>query len=350
MIRLYQITNYKSLGEQAIPLSALNLFTGVNSAGKTSAIHALLSSADNLADREHEHLAIARHLPSMTFNEVRNYLRNAKDFAISLFSGETEVTLEYTPADDALIKTRVKQRGIPSEEMREQLSENLYYLPAMRSGKLDETSINSDAEKNVLGLNAEFIIDYFQNHRNMLLEENLLRAETKTLEAQVNYWLSQMTGYRLTVNFDGSKYMVRFIGKGGKELMPFHVGTGVSYITQVIIVALAAPKNCLIIVENPEIHLHPSAQAAMIDFLSMIASTGRQVIVESHSDHIFNGIRRLLHAGMLQVEKVQVINFTQDGEGLTHATPVVLSQNGGIPNYVPGLFDQFDEDLDSILS
>ena len=75
MIQKYTIEDYKSFGQQDIELSALNLFSGKNSAGKTSAIQALLTAANNMEENECEHAIVYRHVPPMTFKEVRNYLR-----------------------------------------------------------------------------------------------------------------------------------------------------------------------------------------------------------------------------------------------------------------------------------
>lgn len=349
MIRQYVITNFKSIGEGKIELSSLNLFSGPNSAGKTSAIQALLSAIDNTRNIEGVHPIVSRHLLPTTFNEVRNYLMNAKSYTVSLRDEDNIVSLIFTPADDAMIKTSVRQKGVPNANLLDLAKGSVFYLPAMRTAKLDETTINTNPDRTSIGLNAEFIIDYFQNHHSDLLEDDLLSVETKTLDAQVNFWLQRLTGYSMNIAFDGSKYVVRFIGKGGKELMPCHVGTGVSYIAQVVMVCMATTRNSLIIVENPEIHLHPSAQATMIDFLTMISKTGRQIIVESHSDHIFNGIRRLLHSNIINTKEVNVTNFTQDDFGITHASTIQFNQNGGLLKYTPGLFDQFDDDLDSIL-
>ena len=82
----------------------------------------------------------------------------------------------------------------------------------------------------------------------------------------------------------------------------------------------------------------------------MIALSGRQVLVESHSDHVFYGIRRLLHKHTLLVGDVSVYNFVRDNDGLSYGSSVSLSQEGGIVNYVPGMFEQFDKDLDEILN
>lgn len=93
----------------------------------------------------------------------------------------------------------------------------------------------------------------------------------------------------------------------------------------------------------------PKAQADLIDFMAKIAKAGVQIIIESHSDHLFNGIRRLISQEKLALSDVAVYNFRQDGNGLTHAEPVEFTPQGGIQSYIPGMFEQFDIDLDAIL-
>ena len=76
-------------------------------------------------------------------------------------------------------------------------------------------------------------------------------------------------------------------------LRPTNIGFGISYALPIIIGALIAPKNSLLLVENPEAHLHPAGQSEIGKFLAEVASTGRQVIVETHSDHLLNGYKSL---------------------------------------------------------
>ncbi len=351
MLNKYKVKNYKSFKENDFELSQLNLFSGANSAGKSSAIQALLNAADNLRKETDTHKAVACHTPVVTFNETRNFITNAKNYEIDLTEGEKEVNLCFTPGDDAFKSINVGQDRKPSADLYTLLHHNLFYLPAMRTGRLDNSTLNPNAEQNPLGINGEYIIDFYQNNRNQLLPESLWAGkETKTLEGQVNLWLNKLTGYRLAVDLEGTQYRVKFETIGGKQIFPYHVGTGISFITEVIIVCLALPENSIIIIENPEIHLHPSAQADLINFLAMIAKAGRQVIIESHSDHLFNGIRRLLHKNEILLEDVRVYHFSRGEEGLTQGEQVALSQQGGIQNYIPGMFEQFDKDLDDILS
>lgn len=349
-IKEYKIHNYKSFKEGFFKLNRFNLFSGANSAGKSSAIQALLNAADNIKESKKPHRFIARHTPSVTFNEVRNFITNAKEFDVTLSTEKQQFRLNFTPCDDALINIEVMQSNEVDSDLYDLLHDNLFYLPATRTGRLSDSTINPNPDQNILGLNDEYIVDYYYNNRSNVLSTELIKdTSLKTLEGQVNFWLNKLTGYKLVVEMDGSQYKVKFETKNGKQLYPYHVGTGISFITGVIIVSLAMPANSIIIIENPEIHLHPAAQADLTDFLAMIALSGRQVLLESHSDHVFNGIRRLLHKHTLQVDDVSVYNFVRDQDGLSYGTFVTLSQEGGIVNYVPDMFEQFDKDLDEIL-
>lgn len=343
MLQKLIVKRFKSIENANLDLKRLNLFVGANSAGKSSAIQALMLALDNSEVGKKEEPCSMVHVRTSSFNEFRNYVLNAKSFEIQL----NDAIFDFKSRDDAMMQTMVSKTTDA-----EVASVNLLYLPAMRNADLSRTNINSAPRLNPLGKNGEYVIDYYYTHRTDVLPAELVFDKNlETLEGQVNYWLNRLTGYSMQVSMNGSEYQVYFEDSTHKKLLnPMHVGTGISFIAELLIVCLAAKKDDLIVIENPEIHLHPSAQAAIMDFLAMVAVNGNsQIIVESHSDHLFNGIRRLLHDKKLKIEDVSVYNFKRDGRGITAAQEVKLSQTGGIKEYIPGMFDQFDEDLDAIL-
>ena len=132
-------------------------------------------------------------------------------------------------------------------------------------------------------------------------------------------------------------------------MKPSHVGTGVSYIASVIVSALSCKKGSLFIIENPEIHLHPGAQSKLLEFLSFLAARGLQIIVETHSDHIFNGLRKSMKQKRISAEQERVYFFKLDEHYLSRPVFIKIDENGIIKNYEKGFFDQFDEDLDDLL-
>ena len=347
MIRELYIKNFKSIEEYRFGLKGLNLFVGPNSSGKSSVIQALLLACDNARTDSEQHKLVCKHMKTPSFKEVRNFVTNAKSYTVAI----DDVEMTFTPADDYLTGTMVKQSAGFEEERRNFLSGKVLYLPAARTYELSETGINQDSESNALGLWGEYVIDYFQNHKDDILPESVIKDRSSlTFSGQLNYWLWKLTGYGIQVQLDGAEYKVRYIGVGKKEIHPHHVGTGVSFITGVLIAGLASCLGGgLLLIENPEIHLHPSAQADILDFLSMIAVSGPEVMVETHSDHLFNGVRRLLCGGALAEKDVSVFNFRRADNGTSVITSIILNQYGGIDNDEPGLFDQFDKDLQAIV-
>ncbi|MBQ2883647.1 MAG: AAA family ATPase [Alphaproteobacteria bacterium] len=349
MLNKLSITAFKSIENADIILNKLNLFSGANSSGKTSAIQALLLGVDNLSEKGGSKMMNTIHLPALSFNETRNYIVNAKEYSISFSESDFNVSLFFKAADDSYVKTIVEQIGEPSESLLAKLTTNVLYLSAMRNADFNNSKINPRSE-NQLGLRGEYVIDFYQNHRQDLLPEPLIYYRgSKTLAGQVDYWLEKLTGYKLSVETDGSEYKVRYLTDQGKSLYPYNVGTGVSFITEVLIVCLASSIGGLVVIENPEIHLHPSAQADMLDFFTQVANAGVQIVLESHSDHFFNGIRRNIHNGKLSCKDVSVYNFVKGGDGITKACEIKLNPRGGLVNYTSGMFDQFDKDLDEML-
>lgn len=128
-----------------------------------------------------------------------------------------------------------------------------------------------------------------------------------------------------------------------------NIGTGVTYIAEVIISAFSCKAGDILIIENPEIHLHPSAQSKFVDFLTFIASCGVQIIVETHSDHIYNGIRKDIHQDLIDAEDVRIYFFKQNENGCSEPILIPINETGKATVNANGLFDQIKKDLDVIL-
>jgi predicted ATPase len=126
---------------------------------------------------------------------------------------------------------------------------------------------------------------------------------------------------------------------------PIHVGFGLTQVFPIVVAALSASEQDILLIENPEVHLHPAGQAEMGQFLADVARAGIQVIVETHSDHVLNGIRRSVKANRLPAEEI-VIHFfkPRSSEGPQVVSPT-LDSLGNIDTWPKGFFDQFDKDM-----
>ena len=130
---------------------------------------------------------------------------------------------------------------------------------------------------------------------------------------------------------------------------PVHTGFGLTQVLPIVAAALSADRDDLLLIENPEVHLHPAGQAAMGEFMAEVASAGVQVVVETHSDHVLNGIRRAVRSGTLPPEGAALHFFRPRGEDEQDRIPQVqsplLDAEGNIDSWPEGFFDQFDKDM-----
>jgi predicted ATPase len=127
-------------------------------------------------------------------------------------------------------------------------------------------------------------------------------------------------------------------------LRPIHAGFGITQVLPIVVAALSASPNDILLIENPEVHLHPAGQALMGGFLADVASAGIQVLIETHSDHVLNGIRRAVKSARLSPVDVAIHYFKQRSEGEAQVISPQIDPSGNIDVWPRGFFDQFDKD------
>ena len=125
---------------------------------------------------------------------------------------------------------------------------------------------------------------------------------------------------------------------------PAHTGFGLTQCLPIIIAALSASKGDILLVENPEAHLHPMGQALMGRFMGDVARAGIQVLVETHSDHVLNGVRRTVKTGRLSPDRVAIHFFRPRSSGEPQVVSPALDRAGSIDSWPSGFFEQFDKD------
>ena len=140
----------------------------------------------------------------------------------------------------------------------------------------------------------------------------------------------------------GSTIIVKTEGLD-KEVPLDAVGVGVSQLLPVLVLCLLSEPGSVILLEQPELHLHPALQQRLADFLIAIARSGRQLIVETHSEYMVSRLRRRIAEDpddeLLSISKV--IFAERDGQtGITTYRDVELSPYGDIDEWPKGFFDQ----------
>lgn len=129
------------------------------------------------------------------------------------------------------------------------------------------------------------------------------------------------------------------------------VGVGVSQILPVLVQCLVSGPGALVILEQPELHLHPAAQHRLGDFLIACTKWGQNLLVESHSEHLVLRLRRRIAEDRSDqlVKQVVILFAERDGEGATTYQPIELTDTGAMVQWPEGFFDQGPDEAHRLL-
>ena len=203
----------------------------------------------------------------------------------------------------------------------------------------------------ILAKHAEDIIKY-----RRLSEDGKFTSEVSgNLIQAVNYWLCDVFGLAKSITVKRAKanrnmYTIELKNNFGNMIPITHVGFGVSQVFPILVEGLRQYSgNQLIILEQPEIHLHPKVQAALFDFVN--SSNGNiSFLIETHSDHFINRLRRRV-AECVNEAVISDINLTFVNRDFNNVSyeELAINEVGSFDYWPEGFFDQYDEDLRAIV-
>jgi predicted ATPase len=212
------------------------------------------------------------------------------------------------------------------------------------------------------GENASYIIASERREtrigNDFLILESSDEREYRTIQYQWALWMARLfPGFQGESEIYNAADQVRLAlalqrGETGQGLFvrPTNTGFGLSFVLGIIVAGLAAKRDTILIVENPEAHLHPKAQSMVGEFLARVSAGGTQVVVETHSEHVLNGIRRMIKQTVLTPDTVRFFFFAKSlREFSPSVTLIPVSPSGDIAHWPEGFFDQLDRDLGIIL-
>lgn len=343
MINSVKVEELKSIDVIEAKCKNLNIITGINSSGKSTMLQAILLFAQ--------------------INENITSTKNGLNGSLVSLGEFRENKNMNTSSDKIIItvKTNISQDDIfelsfSDEDYNFDLSKNksvlstIKYLSCNRIGARDVYAKNYADDG--IGINGESAIHYLEINKSTPISDELIKdTNSLTLSTQVNYWLNYiMNASILTEDIPGTDIVKASYRVGeSKDLRPKNVGSGISYVISILILCLASKIDSILIIENPEMHLHPKAQSRLCEFLYFISNSGRQLFIETHSDHIFNGIRAGIATDQMKRDNIVVNFFFLNEKKCTQNEVVEFGAKGQIKNYQKDLFDQFDNDLDKIL-
>lgn len=364
MIKEIGIRNFKCFKEIKIPSNFITLLTGINGTGKSTVLQSLvLLKQSQEKNRDMRQLYLNDENCIKLGNAEDVLCANAEEDRIN-FSYKThnlnyvfEYNLTKNRFSDILVSNSI---GDGTDFF---IHNNIRYLSADRitPGEYYHTTNADRMEQRDFGKNGEFAIQYLllNSDRDVDNKLKLEKNDNRSLKSQVSYWLSKISNSAMPViELDeinrraelGYEFLL-----GEKErsntFSNVNVGFGITYTLPVIVLLLSSISGDVILLENPEAHLHPQGQVAMGKLISLVAASGVQVLVETHSDHILNGIRMAVKNEVISNESVTINYFYQEKQSpYSHmvSNPKIL-RNGKIDQWPEGFFDEWENAMLELL-
>lgn len=369
MIDSIRLVNFKCYADMRIPLAPLTVFSGMNAAGKSTVLQALnflRQISDKKLDLSQDRVPIEGDLVS--FGTVDDFVnsyapRNENTLVEIEVSGDRSadrgrLALSRLSGEDVESRAKLMARDGSLPDKGLLFGSEYSYLSADRISSCERFSYN-DSEAlcrlNLLGGRGEFAPWYLGTNLGMELPIREFKAPNSRTDQlgliqQVGFWMSYL-GKDLQVraeSYDSLKAVdlrFSFVGCAGPGpwYLPRNVGFGLTHSLPIFVSLLSRPKGALVLIENPESHLHPKAQVFMGEFIARAVGAGLQVILETHSDHILNGIRLAVKKGFVSAEKIG-LNFLAsicDESGIELVSPRIFP-SGAIDVWPRGFFDEYE--------
>ena len=176
----------------------------------------------------------------------------------------------------------------------------------------------------------------------------------RSLEAAVTDWLKYLGVAETALSVDKGKLgheLKVSLTEGGPNHDLTHVGVGVSQVLPILVMSLLADRDTTLILEQPELHLHPKVQTRLADFFLSIVLLGKQCLIETHSEYLINRLRCRAAA---EGNDNRVINnlkvyFVEKTDGSSSLREVKVNEYGAILDWPEGFFDQSQFESESIL-
>jgi len=358
MLNSFRIEGFKCFKKLDLELKPLTLLSGVNGGGKSSVIQALVLLARTLPERQFPG-PLRLDYPDLALGSVADVLnqRSRRRKLVLGASTDSESVEWHYKAEDrhalALELDMTKAEGDTERASVENALLNLSWVSAERVGPRELLPLYDARSHRHVGARGELAAGLLHWRDDDPVRQNLcLHDYPPTLFHQVRGRMQEFfPGSDVRVSqVDGVSFVsLRLRSSAGSDFQrPQNVGFGLTQLFPVLVALLAAEQDSVLLIENPEVHLHPQAQQRVGVLLARVAASGVQVIVETHSDHVLNGLRLAAKRKVIRPTDVAV-HFFAPGDSSFQPLSPKLDSDGRLDSWPEGFFDQFDRDLSELL-
>ena len=385
MLTRLELRNFKCFESLRLQLAPLTILCGFNGAGKSSVIQALLLLHQSQITGDPDYgLVLGDNLIDLgtgqdilfdeaTSETIEFSLRHS-DLSEPLWLGYERIK-DGTRLDPVHVKSRLYDddlrfriqrtsreeflQGIRQWEHLPPLGGRLHYVSADRTSSR-RFHPHSEVMPRLDDMNdsGECILSYLAQFQNNVMQTGDPRCEHTSRRqtfSVVEHWLQRVSPsacLRLEAATDADASIAGFSFARHRDIetrwyRSTNVGFGLSQVIPVLVALLERPKT-LCLIENPEAHLHPRGQTRLAELAVRASLAGLQVIVETHSDHFFDGVRIAVRDGVLAPDKIAIHHFQRTGTRTEVSSPMI-DVGGRLSFWPEGFFDQHEENLSRLL-
>lgn len=376
MLKSITINNFKIHKHLSLDLGSLTVLTGVNSSGKSSVLQALLLLRQSyMQNAMKEGLVLnGDYLTVGLGRDVLCSVAEDDNITISIRTNNSDCLWKWNAGDAFMGKDFLPIEEMPDEDESWKdcslFTNDFQHISAARREPSDYYPLNTNMVESKKQLSQRYgkcelvahFLHYYGVENKLVVRPELVHGQGEETDL-----LSQVSSWERVVSPDVKvepgkgeksytlKYAYQIDGDTSPSYSATNVGFGLSYALPIVVALLAAEKDSLLLIENPEAHLHESAQSELGVLIARAAQSGVQVIVETHSNHILNGIlmaSKRFENGEPGIDKsvVRMYYMKRHTDGLySEREEVKIIGDGKIDHQPDGFFNRLDSDMSYLL-
>lgn len=234
-----------------------------------------------------------------------------------------------------------------AEQIISTFTSAIRYLGPLRADPQFIQSFSPSGQPDDVGPRGEYAASVYAANRKQILrffDPTSQKVRSASLEEAMDLWLRHL-GVADHVSAreaaaPGVSWMVRS-APANRERPLGAVGVGVSQVLPILVAGLLSPDGAILVIEQPELHLHERPQARLGDFFYGLTRVGKQVFVETHSAVLIGQLRyRMVKSGQEARDAIAIYFVSQDEHGDAKFEPIRISKRGAVENWPDGFFDE----------
>jgi len=369
MIKFIRIQRFKALNDAQFPLAALNLFSGLNGMGKSSLMQTLLllrqSFEKNTLPKQGlllkgEYVSVGTGQDILAENAEKEII----EFTLTWENeSPTHFSFAYESKSDLQPVTAECEKATDIFFKKSLFTKQFQYLSADRISPKSSYEVSDYyiRDLNSLGNHGEYTAHYIAEYGLSKLSIDAFKhpdSPSLYLLDNLDKWMSEISpGIRIhaelqpAMNVVSLNYAFQQATEMTADFKPQNVGFGLTFVLPILTAILRSKPGDLLIIENPEAHLHPAGQSVLGRLCAIAANNGVQLFIETHSDHFLNGVRVAVKEKVVPVNQVQVF-YLERSDTSVHESLVVnpeIDKDGRIDIWPKGFFDEGDRLLEKLL-